>query len=145
MIQPSESSGRYPATVPQLAWWAGLKAKEAKAAAAALGLVALDPGDQRLMFADDREALLAARAPPNPVLSLVGCLDNLSHPRRDAQALLGAGDEELDLSLGQGGKAGASLADFEVHPIIDRGRLVGLWDYDGEAGALALSGMKVRS
>ncbi len=83
-----------PATVPQLAWWAGLGVKAARAAVAELALVPLEDGSDRLLFADDREALLATTPPREPQIAFVSALDNLVHLRREILPHLGAEDGE---------------------------------------------------
>ncbi len=131
-----------PARVDQFAWWAGLGLKAARAAAAELSLRPLAEGDARLIAAEELDELKAVRAPKEPAYSFVGLLDNLIHLRRDPTAALGEGDEELDLSLGVAKKAGGSLLDLAVHPIVDRGRIVGLWDYDGAAQKLIYKSLR---
>ena len=119
-----------PATAAQLAWWAGLGARAAKAAVAELGLVPVAADDERLMFADDLDELRATKAAPVEV-ALVGSLDNLFHPRRELASMLDEKDAALKLPRGK--TAVGALADLDHHAIVAGGRLVGLWDYDAEA------------
>jgi hypothetical protein len=128
-----------PATVAQLAWWAALTMKAARAAAAQLPLSPLQEGDERLLLTDDLDALRAAKSPTEPAISFVGILDNITHPRRDASALLADEDAKVSLTPGNAGKAGSTVLDLEYHAIIDRGRLIGLWDYDGMKNQLLWS------
>jgi hypothetical protein len=132
-----------PATVKQLAWWAGLSVKAARAAAQALALAPLPPaagdGEERLMHAEDLDALRALRPPPGPQYALVGSLDNVYHPRRSAAELVDPADlrrpAAAALAIGEGAELGG-LGELPHHAILDRGRLVGFWDYDG-AGRIA--------
>jgi hypothetical protein len=125
-----------PATPAQLAWWAGLGVKAAKAVVAQIELVPLEPGDARLMFPADREALLSFERPKDPSYRLVGSLDNIAHPRREVASLLSEAHAALHVwSDGKTQTAGA-LSDLPFHAIVDRGQLVGLWDYDPEARAI---------
>jgi hypothetical protein len=124
-----------PATAAQLAWWAGLSVKAAQRAAAALSLVPLAEGDPRLLFPEDRDALLSFALPREARPVLVGSLDNIGHLRRDVAGLLRDGEVPRPLQ-DRRGSAGASLADLPHHAILDRGRLIGLWEYDAVAGSL---------
>jgi len=125
-----------PATIAQFQWFSGLGVRAAKAAVAGIGLVPLAPGEDLLMFPEDREAFRAFVPPRAPHYSLVSSIDAISHLRRDVQRLLEPADLERAVP---GAKAGAlgGLADFPSHAIIDRGRAVGLWEYDTEAQEIA--------
>jgi hypothetical protein len=132
-----------PGTVAQLAWWAGLGAKSARAAVAALGLVPFADGDERVVAAEDLAAIRATRMPKEPSVTLVPLLDNLSHARREVAGLLEAEDAKVKLYDAQGARPGGSLVDLPHHAIVDRGRIIGFWEYDVAAedghGAIAWS------
>jgi hypothetical protein len=125
-----------PATPAQLGWWAGLGVKAARAAVASLALVPVAEGDPRLMTPADRDALLAFERPREPSYRLVGSLDNLVHPRREVASLLSDADAALEVWNEKKPQAAGSLSDLPFHAIVDRGQLVGLWDYDPGAGAI---------
>jgi hypothetical protein len=130
-----------PATSSQLAWWAALGAKAAKAAAAALKLVPAEEGDERLMFAEDRDALASFTAPKAPQYALVGGLDNIAHLRRELASLLDAADAKRMLPGDKGAQRGGTLLDLPYHGIFDRGRLIGFWEYDVAAEKLVWATM----
>jgi hypothetical protein len=122
-----------PATVAQLAWWSGLGVKAARAAADELKVVPMEEGSDRLLFAEDRDALLGVEAPREPRVSFVSILDNIFHMRREVAPHLDPIDGERKVPAS---KALSGLVDLPYHPIVDRGRLVGLWDWDGVKGKL---------
>ena len=62
--------------------------------------------------------------------TLVSSLDGLTLLRRDLAGLLDAADAEDGLWKALG--AGGTLRDLPSHAIIDRGRIVGLWEFDPE-------------
>jgi hypothetical protein len=126
-----------PARVAHFQWFSGLSAKVARAAMAPLGLVPLGDDDDRLLFPEDREALLAFRAPEEPHIVLTSGLDNITHLRRDVLGLLDSADRERHVFGERGEQLLAGLSDLPSHPILDRGRLIGLWEYDPEAQAIA--------
>jgi hypothetical protein len=123
-----------PATVAQLAWWAGLGVKAAKAAAAALELVPVAKpsgnNDERLLLAEDKEALEAIKPAKTPQWALVGALDNISHPRRDVESLLDAADAKVRVLGDKGLQAVSTVHDLPHHAILDRGRLIGFWEFE---------------
>jgi hypothetical protein len=125
-----------PATTTQLAWWAGLGAKAARATAARLDLVPLAEGDERLLFPDDREAILAFERPKEPQYALVGCLDNAAHLRREVASLLSDANAGIEIWGEKKSTAAGLLADLPFHAILDRGELIGLWDYDPAASKI---------
>jgi hypothetical protein len=68
---------------------------------------------------------------------LVSSLDSIGLLRRDVASLLDANDQKQQ-ALGRGGaRALGGLSDFPSHVILDRGRLVGLWEYDVETMSVA--------
>jgi hypothetical protein len=117
-------------------WFSGLGVKASQTAIAPLGLVPLEKGGDRLMFPEDREAYEAFRPSKEPQVALTSSIDGLVLHRRDVKGLLDPKD------LGRkvfGDKAMTSiggLSDLPSHAIVDRGRLVGLWEYDPDAGAI---------
>jgi hypothetical protein len=125
-----------PATPAQLAWWAGLGMKVARATAARLELVPVADGDERLMLPADREALLSFERPREPSYRLVGSLDNIVHPRREVASLLSDADAAIEVWNDTKPQPAGSLLDLPFHAILDRGQLIGLWDYDPGAGAI---------
>jgi len=116
-----------PATPAQFQWWSGLGARAAKAATATLKLVALE-GDE-LMFPDDLDALRSQKPAKAEAVALVGVLDNLFHLRREIES---ASDPADFKRIPREGKAGATLFDLPSHAIVQAGRLIGLWEFDGQ-------------
>jgi hypothetical protein len=88
------------------------------------------------MFPDDREALLTFTRPSEPCYRLVGSLDNLAHPRREVASLLSDAHASIEVYNEKKREAAGSLSDLPYHAIVDRGELVGFWDYDPAASAV---------
>jgi hypothetical protein len=138
----SEAGRRYfqwigPATLAEFQWFSGLGVKAAKEALAPLGLVPLAEGDPRMLFPEDLQALRSFRPPKEPQYALVSPLDGVSLLRRDLKGLLDPGDLERSVPIEKGEKALGTLADLPSHAILDRGKVVGLWEYDSEAESIA--------
>jgi hypothetical protein len=119
-----------PATAAEFQWFSGLGAKASRAALEPLKLVPLEEASALLLFPDDRDRLLSLKVPSKPRYSLVSSLDAISALRRDYKSLLDPRDWGRPLFEPQ---AGGALMDLPNHAILDRGRVVGLWEYDPES------------
>ncbi len=118
-----------PATLAEFQWFSGLGVKASKEAVAGLGLVPLEAGSDRLIFPADLEALHAFRPPKEPHYVLASSLDGISLLRRSVQDLLPDPSANFPLVTG--------LSDLPSNPILDRGTLVGLWEFDPERAEIA--------
>ena len=121
-----------PATLAEFQWFSGLGVKAAKAAAEPLRLVPVE--GEFLMLPEDRAEFERFKAPKSPQYSLVSSLDSIFLLRRNVSDLVDAADK--DRRLGEG-KLFGGLTDLPNHAILDRGRIVGLWDYDQPGGSIA--------
>jgi hypothetical protein len=126
-----------PARLSEFQWFSGLGAKAARAAAEAAGLSALAADSEWLLHPADADAFAACRPARTPQYALVGSLDALVLLRRNVEDLLDAADGTRGVPVGKDTKALGGLSDLPSHAILDRGRLVGLWEYDTEAGTIA--------
>jgi len=116
-----------PAAVAEFQEFAGLGVKAAKAAVEPLKLEAMEPGSDRFMLPGDRAKLAAFKAPTDAHYALVTWVDSINLLRGDEKGMVDTEDlghdyfEEKD----------------HLSPIIlDRGRLVGLWEFDSFAGKI---------
>lgn len=125
-----------PATVAQFQWFSALGVKAAKAAVLPLGLVPLDTADDRLMFPEDRDALLSFAPSKKAQYALVSGLDALFLLRRDLASLISDPDKKRSVFVEKGVKPLGGLADLPSHAIVDRGRVVGLWEYDVDTASI---------
>jgi hypothetical protein len=120
-----------PAKVEHFRWFSGLGVTASNAALEALHLE--DVGEGMLIAPADRDAWEAFEVPSSPQYALIAGLDSLVLLRRDAASLVDApiGGVKRDV-------AGAALGspDLENNAIVDRGRLVGLWEYDPAARSI---------
>ena len=91
-----------------------------------------DIGDGRLALREDADALAAFEPPAVPGYALLAGIDALVLLRRDVPSLLDAGDASRPIPGHRSGKNLGDVADLPGHAIVDRGRLVGLWEYDVE-------------
>jgi hypothetical protein len=133
-----------PATLAEFQWFSGLGVKAAKAAIEPLKLVAPDADSGRLMHKGDLEALRAFKRPKDPQYALVSGLDALVLLRRDVQGLLDDKDKTRTVVEDKTRVAAGSITDLPSHGIVDRGRLVGLWEYDPDADAIVWASFGVK-
>jgi hypothetical protein len=116
------------ATFKQSQWFTGFTVAESKAALAAVGAVQVPTagGDVLWMLPDDVERLAAFEAPGEQQIQLLAGTDSLVLLRRNSGDMFAEqdkGKKVLDTTL-------ALQADLPDHPILDRGRIIGLWQYD---------------
>ena len=119
-----------PATVAEFQWFTSLSAKAAQPAVHAAGLVPSEPGSDRLLPAELVNDYAQFKVPNVPNWVLVSSLDPICANRRDIKTLLAEQDYNRPLFAATGQTL---LADLPHHAILDRGRLVGVWEYDFEA------------
>jgi hypothetical protein len=117
-----------PASIAHFRWFSAFSAATARAVTADLGLV--DVGEGLLLPGDLVDDYEAYQAPAQPGYSLLASIDGLVLLRRDHRWMLDPGDVERATP---GDKPLGSLADLPDHPIVDRGRIAGLWQYDPDA------------
>jgi hypothetical protein len=122
-----------PAAMAEFQAFAALGVKAAKAAAEPLDLVSLGPGDRRLILPWQRDEIDAFAVPPEPCYALVGSIDGMLLLRRDVQSLLDPADRSKPVAGDKGIFDASGMIDLPSHAILDRGRLVGFWEYDPEA------------
>jgi hypothetical protein len=113
------------ASLAEFQWFTAASGKAAKAALEPLGLEPLETsGGTRLMLPADREAFVKFKVPVKPQYSLVSSLDSINALRRNLPSLVAP--EDAGRVTGKKGQ----VADLPDHAILDRGRLVGLWEFD---------------
>jgi hypothetical protein len=128
-----------PATTAEFQWFSGLGVKAAKAAVEPLGLVPLEAGSEMLLFADDAKTLAKFSAPKKPDVRLVSALDAMFLHRRNVASLLDDAARESKVYTEKGLQALGGLSELSSNAILDRGRLVGLWEFDPDSGTIAWS------
>lgn len=115
-----------PAMLGEFQWFSGLGVKAAQTAIAPLKLAPLE--GELLIDAGEAEAFRAFRAPKRADVRLVASIDGLIHHRRNCTSLL---DSPESISAKAGG-----IADLPNHAIVDRGRIIGLWEFDADSGTI---------
>jgi hypothetical protein len=125
-----------PATLAEFQWFSGLGVKAAKAAVEPLGLVVAEAGSDRLMFAGDQKLFAKFKAPAKPTYALVSSLDSIFLLRRSLSALLTPEAAKQTIRGEKGPCELGSLSDLTSNAILDRGAIIGLWEYDPETTSI---------
>jgi hypothetical protein len=123
------------ATFKQSQWFTSFTVAQTKAALAAVGAVEVPTaqstsqdaagGDALWMLPDDVGLLAAFDEPADEQIQLLAGTDSLFLLRRNAADLL-ADEDQHKPAL----ESLALQADLPDHPILDRGRIIGLWQYE---------------
>ena len=117
-----------PATAAEFQAFAGVGVKAGKAAMEPLDLVAAAEDDARLIQRGDRAKLARFQRPKEAHYVLVSSLDAIALLRRNVADLAAPEDLQLNLQI--------AAVDLPHHAILDRGRLVGLWEYDPQSESI---------
>jgi len=126
-----------PATLGEFQFFSGLGVKASKEAVAALGLVPIEDGSDRMLLSDDVTPFQRFKVPAKPQYAVISSLDPITANRRDLKSFVDAKDQAQS-AVSDGARITlGSLADLPSHAIMDRGRLIGLWEYDAETNAIA--------
>ena len=133
-----------PATLGEFQWFSRLGVAAGKAAISPLNLVSIEKGSDRLILEEDLEAFRKFKPPTKTQYLLVSSLDAIHALRRDVRGLLDEKDLNRQVFVEKSTKAAGGLSDLPNHAILDRGRLVGLWEYDAETQSIAYSTFGVR-
>jgi hypothetical protein len=126
-----------PARIAEFQGFSALGVKAAKAAVEPLKLEPLAAGDDRLMLPGDRAKLEAFKPPKNPHYILTTGIDSIVLLRTDLKGLLDPKDMDRQVFTEKEVKPLGTLPYLPSHAILDRGRVVGLWEYDTEADSIA--------
>jgi hypothetical protein len=126
-----------PATLGEFQWFSGLGVRAAKTAVEPLGLVPVEPESDRLMFPEDRKLFAKFKTPKTPAYALVSSMDSMLLLRRSLSCLLTAEAREQKVDADKGVCELGSLSDLSSNAILDRGSIVGFWEYDPESSTIA--------
>jgi hypothetical protein len=133
-----------PATMSEFQWFSSLGVKAAKEAVAPLELMSAPGAGDRLFLPEDVGEWKGFEPPDEPCYALVSSLDSIAAARRDLTSLLDEKDRSRAVLVDTKEKPLGGLADLPSHAILDRGRVIGLWEFDIEEGRIAWGTFDVR-
>lgn len=123
-----------PARVKDWQWFSGLGVKASQEAIESLELV--DIGDDYRILKREEKEFSKFVIPKESHFVLVSSLDGILHLRRDVLGLLKEEDMEKQMPDGKTMHLVGHLMDLSCNAILDRGRLVGLWEFDPSEGGV---------
>lgn len=126
-----------PASIKQFQWFSGFGVSAAKAPTLGLELVPIESGSELLALPKQKKEFEKFSAPKQPQYSLVAGIDNLFLLRRDLASHIDAKDADRQVIGEKGMRNMGGLQDLPSHAIVDRGRLIGLWEFDPSNGKIA--------
>lgn len=126
-----------PATPAEFQAFAAISVKSAKSTLEPLKLKPLGNGEERLLLPEHCDELADFKAPKQAQYVLTSSLDGNLLLRRDVKSLLAPEDYNKAVAGEKGCAEAGGLMDLPNHAILDRGRLVGVWEYDPENQSIA--------
>jgi hypothetical protein len=117
------------ANMSHFQWFSGLGVGAAKKAVEGLTLMPVE-GSDLLILADNADEFRNFEVPKEPVYRLVMALDSLFLLRREVESLFDQDDIDRHHSKSKAGTGLFASNDLKNHAIVDRGRIVGLWEYE---------------
>jgi Winged helix DNA-binding domain len=126
-----------PARIAEFQGFSALGVKAAKAALEPLKLEPIAAGDDRLMLPGDRAKLEAFKPPKDPHYTLTSGIDSIVLLRTDLKGLLDPKDMDRQVFTEKEFKPLSALPYLPSHAILDRGRVIGLWEYDTATDSVA--------
>ena len=133
-----------PASLAEFQWFASLGVKAVKEAVAPLELTGAREAGDRLFLPQDVDAWETFEGPGEPCYALVSSLDSIAAARRNLSSLVDAKDQARPVLADTTEKPLGGLSDLPSHAIFDRGRLIGLWEYDADESRIAWCTFGVR-
>ena len=126
-----------PATLSEFQWFAGLGVQATKQATGSLGLVAADGSPDRFLLPEDADAYAAFEAPSKPQYALISGLDPITANRRELLSMLDPRHHDRSVMVDTAMQPLGTQIDLPSHAILDRGRVIGLWEFDVDSGSIA--------
>jgi hypothetical protein len=123
-----------PATVAEWQFFLGLGVKAAKAAVERLQLEPVEAASELLMLPADRGQFESFKVPKDAQYALVSSLDTAV--LRNLKLLVDEADHSREVFLEKDYRTLGSLEWLPSHGIVDRGRVVGLWEFDTSTGTI---------
>lgn len=124
------------ASLAHFQWLSGLGVKASQEAIAGLGLVPMHPDSEFLAIPDSVAEFAEHGVSSEPQYSMVSSIDSCVLLRRNSVQLLG--EEHLGaMVFGEKGlRSAGSLTDLPANAILDRGTVIGWWEFDPDAGRI---------
>lgn len=124
------------ASLAHYQWFSGLGVKASKDALEPLGLVPLDGFPDLLALPESAREYQAFVPPSRPVYRMVSCIDSALLLRRNAADMVAEADFQREMVGERGRIVVGGIQDLANNAILDRGRIVGVWEFDPAEGEI---------
>ncbi len=118
------------ATLSQFRTFAGLGVAAAKSAVSGLDLVPIESGSETLIRDGERQAFQDFEPSGTPQVKFLSSLDSIISLRSDLLSLIDEADMAHTMLSGIRGARPRLAKDLGGNVVLDRGRIVGLWEFD---------------
>jgi hypothetical protein len=125
------------ATLKEFREFTAFTLRDAQPACERAGIVDFEPADGLLSLPGARAEFDAFLPTGRPAYALVGNLDAHLLLRRGASLWLEEAGRARQVPTDKGIRSAGELAELWSHAILDRGRLIGLWEFDADEGRIA--------
>jgi hypothetical protein len=125
-----------PARLTEFQWFSGLGVKAVKEIVQSLNLTPIAPDSDRLLLPEDVDSFHSFKVPGKPQYVLVSSLDALCATRREIETLVDVADRQRKVQMDKKVGPLGGFSDLPNHAIFDRGRLIGLWEYDADSQSI---------
>jgi hypothetical protein len=119
-----------PASLKEFQWFSGLGVGASNAAVEPLKLVPIESGSGLLILPEESQQFQSFRIPSKPSYALVSSLDGLFLLRRNLSHLIDEKDGKRKVLVEKSREVLSGLQDLPNNAIVDRGRIIGLWEFD---------------
>ena len=119
-----------PATVSNFQWFSGLGVAAAKKVLERVPLVPVEKESEYLMLANELDKFKSFKPAKDEKIALLASIDGLLHLRRNVDAHVHAADRNSQMKGDKVLYTVGDVVDLTSHGIFDRGRLIGLWEFD---------------
>ncbi len=123
-----------PASRSHFKWFSSFSLKVIDEAIRPIGLIPIEPGSDLLILPEENDRFHAFKPDNAPKTRFVGSMDGIRHYHGTSQYITDPVDMARPST--EAGKNFGVLSDMYSNMIMDRGRIIGLWEFDTDTNAI---------
>jgi hypothetical protein len=128
-----------PASVKEFQWFSGLGVSASKEALQPLKLVPIEEGSDLLILPDELKEFRTFKTLGKPSYAVISSLDSLFLLRRNLSHFIEEKDGKRKVFVEKSKEVLSGLQDLPNNAIVDRGRLIGLWEFEPSSGTIVFA------
>ncbi|HSE41199.1 MAG TPA: crosslink repair DNA glycosylase YcaQ family protein [Acidobacteriota bacterium] len=125
-----------PASVKEFQWFSGLGVSVLNEALKPLKLVSIEEESDLLILPDELKAFRSFKPSSKPSYALISSLDSLFLLRRNLSHFIDEKDGKRKVFVEKSKEVLSGLQDLPNNAIVDRGRIIGLWEFEPSSGKI---------